>query len=117
MIQATSAWEYVANTKFLLNKSTPYHALNNYLMLLIKDLYNMVSIEKNSEIKNILGDSWARLTLTVWNCPGLDVGARIAQQWMVQILFEILFCKVIFTNDFPIKKIYFMTSFNESPLQ
>ena len=39
MIQATSAWEYVANTKFLLNKPTPYHALNNYLMLLIKGLY------------------------------------------------------------------------------
>ena len=51
----------LANTKFLLNKSTPYHALNNYLMLLIKGLYIiMVSIEKNSEIKNILGDSWAR---------------------------------------------------------
>ncbi len=40
MIQATSAWEYVANAKFLLNKSTPYyHALTNYLMLLIKGLY------------------------------------------------------------------------------
>ena len=60
MIQATLAWEYVANTKFLLNKSTPYyHALNNYLMLLKKRLvYYMVSIEKSSEIKkNILGDS------------------------------------------------------------
>ncbi len=47
-IQATSAWEYVANTQFLLNKSTPYNALKNYLMLLV---YLMVSIEKNSEIK------------------------------------------------------------------
>ena len=72
MIQATSAWEYVANTKFLLNKPTPYYALNNYLILLIKGLYIMVSIENNSEIKNILGDSWSRLTVTVWNCPGLD---------------------------------------------
>ena len=35
---------------------------------------------------------------------------------MFQIFFEILFCKVIFTNDFTIKKIYIMTSFNESPL-
>ena len=35
-IRATSAWEYVANTKFLLNKSTPYHDLKKYLMLLIK---------------------------------------------------------------------------------
>ena len=32
MLQATSAWEYVASTKFLRNKSTPYHALNNYLL-------------------------------------------------------------------------------------
>ena len=32
MIQATSAWEYVASAKFLRNKSTPYHALNNYLL-------------------------------------------------------------------------------------
>ena len=74
MIQATSPWAYVANTKFLLNKSTPYHALNNYLMLLMKGLivYYMISIENNNEIKNILGDSWARLTATVWNCPGLD---------------------------------------------
>ena len=32
----------------------------------------MVSIEKNSEIVNILGDSWARLTVAVWNCPGCD---------------------------------------------
>ena len=83
----------------------------------------MVSIEKNSEIVNILGDSWARLTVVVWNCPGrdpwLDVGARIVQQWMFHILFEILFCEVIFTNDFPIKNksIYIMTSFNESPFQ
>ena len=83
MIQATSAWVYVANTKFLLNKPTPYHALNN----------------------------WAR------SRPWLDVGARIAHQWMFQILSEILFCKVIFTNNFLIKKIYIMTSFNESPFQ
>ena len=84
----------------------------------------MVSIEKHSEIKkNILGDSWARLTVTVWNCPGLD---RVRCLMSVHELprnecsksfFEILFCKVIFTNDFPIKKIYIMTSFNESPLQ
>ena len=32
----------------------------------------MVSIKKNSKIINILGDSWARLTVTVWNCPGID---------------------------------------------
>ena len=63
----------LANTKFLLNKSTPYHALNNYLMLLIKCLYIIWYQSKRiSEIKNILGDSWARLTVTVWNCPGLD---------------------------------------------
>ena len=68
-IRATSAWEYVANTQFLLNKSTPYHALKNYLMLFV---YFMVSIEKNSEIVNILGASWARLTVAVWNCPGRD---------------------------------------------
>ncbi len=68
----------------------------------------MVSIEKNSEIKNMLGDRWARLNFYYDNVklsgarsrPWLDVGARIAEQWMFQILFEILFCKVIFKDDF-----------------
>ena len=67
MIQTTSAWEYVANTKFLLNKSTPYHALNNYLILLIKGLYrDMVSIEKNSEIKKHI-----RRKLSTFDCDSV----------------------------------------------
>ena len=58
MIQATSAWEYVANTKFLLHKSTPYHALNNYLMSLIKGLYIIWYQSKRiAKYKNMLGDS------------------------------------------------------------
>ena len=73
MIQATSAWEYVSNTKLLLNKPTPYHNLNNYLMLLIKGLYiTWYQSKIIAKLKNILGDSWSSLTVTVWNCPGLD---------------------------------------------
>ena len=83
----------------------------------------MVSIEKNN--KRLKGDLCARLTAPGTMGPWLYVGARIMlaqplnggllsnvlfRQALqiatnVPIIFEIgiVFCKVIFTNDFPIK--------------